>query len=761
MIEINENLMAVFDSMSSGIEIYNQNGLMMYCNDADLEIYGIPFKDIFLDKKLRLFDNVNIPANLIPAIIRGENIAFRGKYSFDIVKKNNYFDTTKNGSVYFEIKCKSIVSSSSERLGFIVETVDVTAEELAKKEIKHKDQKLNMLINATGLVAWEFDCETREFKSLNNSWFLSSSDKNVTFEDYLKFVPDAHKYKFEALRDIMYGRQDVSFSKDGVFLNPVSGKEMFITFAGQVLDRAADGRVLSYIGYTHDFSQKKLMFNEIQEANKKLELQNKTNSLILNNIDSGLVFINKNRKIEWTNLHHFNRLINNFQIRNYEVGGNCIFNVNGFCTIVDDICSPEAFIERHKNIRRECHYAGDSVASISHFPLKNSISNELEGVLIKIDDITEQRNNHRRLIESQNQTANTNKILHEIINNMPAVLFIKDVKNDFRFKLVNDLFCSSIGLKVSDVIGHSENELFYASLVKKYRMEDNEAICTQKPVSFENTVVAADGSKSVWNGVKVYIKLLSGDEYIIGLSMDVTSLKKAYRDLDFARVKAIESDKLKSSIIANLSHEIRTPLNAIGGFSELLFSEPVSDEDKNEFVNIIQTNIDSLLKIVDNLLKISIMESGSLESEFENFDLSIMFTEIYTMFKPKFEGSSIEFIMDNPYISFNVTMDKSRVLQVISNFLTNSIKYTKSGYIKMGFYSENNGINFYVEDTGIGIKKEAQYKIFQPFEKLNNFSHGSGLGLSICKAMVESLNGKIGFESEESKGSIFWAWLPL
>jgi len=222
--------------------------------------------------------------------------------------------------------------------------------------------------------------------------------------------------------------------------------------------------------------------------------------------------------------------------------------------------------------------------------------------------------------------------------------------------------------------------------------------------------------------------------------------------------KAEEANRLKSAFLANMSHEIRTPLNAIVGFSNLI-AHSESPEDTIEFCNIIETNNELLLQLVNDILDLSKIEADQLEFTFSNIDVSALFITLAQTFKsrPK-EGVTLEYsIPERPCYIYS---EKTRLTQVITNFLTNACKFTFEGCIKMGYEETGNGLRFYVSDTGKGIAKENVLHVFERFAKFDNFIQGTGLGLSICQTIVKRLNGEIGVESKEGKGSIFWFTIP-
>ena len=233
--------------------------------------------------------------------------------------------------------------------------------------------------------------------------------------------------------------------------------------------------------------------------------------------------------------------------------------------------------------------------------------------------------------------------------------------------------------------------------------------------------------------------------------------------------RAQESGQIKSMFLANMTHEIRTPINAIVGFAELLSSLPPSD-DRNEVIKIIKNNCDMLLRLVDDILTASSLESGSMKIKPVDVDFSRTFNELFESLRPRVQEIGVEFISDNPYPSFPINVDANRVSQVINNFVTNAVKNTTQGHIKLGYRSEartvdgqqHDGLYVYCEDTGSGIPVEAQDKIFERFFKVNDFIQGTGLGLSICKAFADASHGSIGVISDgQGHGSTFWLWIPL
>lgn len=257
--------------------------------------------------------------------------------------------------------------------------------------------------------------------------------------------------------------------------------------------------------------------------------------------------------------------------------------------------------------------------------------------------------------------------------------------------------------------------------------------------------------------------LLPGGGYkAAGLLLNIQAIKDREQELEEARLLA-EKAELKQSFLANMSHEIRTPLNAIVGFSNILaLDDGVSPEERLEYIGSINKNSDLLLKLINDILELSRIESGYMSFEYEKCFVSELVDSIY-MTHQMLIPEQLEFIKELDAVEVEVMVDKGRLTQVITNFLNNASKFTKTGYIKLGYryLSESDRVAIYVEDTGRGIELSEQKMIFSRFYKQDEFSQGAGLGLSICQVIVEKLRGKIELWSEPGKGSRFTVVLPV
>jgi signal transduction histidine kinase/ActR/RegA family two-component response regulator len=255
---------------------------------------------------------------------------------------------------------------------------------------------------------------------------------------------------------------------------------------------------------------------------------------------------------------------------------------------------------------------------------------------------------------------------------------------------------------------------------------------------------------------KNYKKLISSKE----------KLKETNKELEKAKIKAEESDQLKSAFLANMSHEIRTPMNGIMGFAELLKEANLSSEEQKDYIEIIEKSGTRLLNIINDIVDISKIEAGQMNVIFSETNIDEQLQYIQTFFKPETQDKGVLLLLKTP-LAENITIietDREKLYAILINLVKNAIKYTLKGIIEFGYEKKGDYIEFFVKDTGIGISKDRHQAIFERFIQADfndkMARQGAGLGLSIAKAYVELLGGKIWVESELGKGSVFHFTIP-
>lgn len=241
------------------------------------------------------------------------------------------------------------------------------------------------------------------------------------------------------------------------------------------------------------------------------------------------------------------------------------------------------------------------------------------------------------------------------------------------------------------------------------------------------------------------------DKYLLCMCRDISLQVET-------RKKVAESERLKAAFLANMSHEIRTPLNAIVGFSKLII-ESDSEKEKQQYADILEKNTEVLLNLFNDILDLSALEADSLEFEIRPVKAVDICLQLYEQYRSKTQNE-VKLILDPVDTFIYVSGDWNRIMQIVTNLLSNAIKFTHSGEIHYGFSRKENIVEFYVKDTGIGISPHKAAKIFERFGKINDFVQGTGLGLALCRMMVEKMGGRIWLRSVVGEGSKFYFTLP-
>lgn len=374
------------------------------------------------------------------------------------------------------------------------------------------------------------------------------------------------------------------------------------------------------------------------------------------------------------------------------------------------------------------------------------------GEIITIfDDITQNVTSKEELQESEHRY----KVLADATN---EAIFISEKGICIE---TNKTACEMFRYKYNEIIGLFGTE-FIADESKEL-VKNNMLSGYEKP--YEAIAIRSNGEKfpAMFHGRMFEYK---GKKTRLTTCRDLTKQKQYENELIRAKVQAQESDRLKSAFLANMSHEIRTPMNGIIGFSEMLSHENISNAKRLQFSKIIIESSKQLLSIVNDILDISRIETGQIDILKEKVNINNLIFELFTFFSPKLKNTNISFF---PYKDLNdksstIITDEFKLKQILNNLINNAIKFTHEGYIKFGYKLKNNFIEFYVEDTGIGISKELYGKIFERFHQaeldINRHYGGTGLGLSISKKLVELLGGDIWVKSIPKKGSTFYFTIP-
>lgn len=347
----------------------------------------------------------------------------------------------------------------------------------------------------------------------------------------------------------------------------------------------------------------------------------------------------------------------------------------------------------------------------------------------------------------------------------PASIVITDNKGIIEY--VNPKFTEMTGFTADEVIGKTpgiqksglHSDQFYRKLWK--------TITGGKTWYGEFQNRKKDGS-IYWEKASISPLVKNDGEitHYISVKEDISERKKILHDLEVAKEKAEESDRLKSAFLANMSHEIRTPMNGILGFATLLKSGDCSMEKQREYIEVIEKCGNRMLNTINDLIDISKIEAGQMEVSLQDVNLNFLIGELFTFFKPQAADNGLEISYRTPMNDREAGLrtDREKLYAIFSNLIKNAIKYTKKGSVEFGYTTGKKEITCYVKDTGIGIAENRQKVIFNRFVQADltiaKPYEGAGLGLSITQAYVNMLGGRIRVDSEPGKGSVFFFTLP-
>lgn len=423
--------------------------------------------------------------------------------------------------------------------------------------------------------------------------------------------------------------------------------------------------------------------------------------------------------------------------------------------------------------------ADKSLDNLRHFEILFApimLEHAVIGISICAVDITDMQETSKELNRHQNELeeiiTNRNKKLKEseekfrkLSETSSAGIFIH---NGETFEYFNESIIKTTGFLESDLKAMAFIDLIYPddrAMVADYWTRRNAGEIM--PKSYECRIRKKDGG-FIWADISAKLMSINGKNALIGTAFEITERKIAEDLLIKAKEKAEESDRLKISFIQNMSHEIRTPLNSIVGFSHLLNQPNITPEKSNNFTDRIIKSSNQLLSVVNDILTISSLETGIEKTFIEFVPINYMMDELYHFYSPKTETREISIYLKKNLSDklSTIKTDKSKLYSILTNLINNAIKFTNKGFLEFGYELKNETLEFFVKDTGMGIRPELHEIIFERFRQVECIPNekyalsGLGLGLAISKAYVDLLGGKMWLESEVGYGTTFYFTLP-
>lgn len=814
-----EKYNAIFEQSPIAVEFYDNDGNLVNVNNGCLDLFGI--KDIKEIYGFKLFEDPNLTDNIKERLLNNENVRFEINFDFDKVKSLNLYNTTKSGVAILDISITRLFNEDFH-FGYILQIQDITIRknyehDLLASEIRYrrlfesaqdgiiildanngmivdvnpflidllgysKEQFLNKYIWEIGFLK-DIIYNKDKFLKLQENEYVRYKDlpletsegktikvefvSNVYLVDNTRVIQCnirdmtemAHERKLRILSNdiliILNSDLDLKEMIDKILY--IIKDTMNFSAIGFRLKKSDDYPYFSYYGFSDEFiflENSLVNRNICKDENGRPSLECTCGLVINGNKDKKNPLFTENGSI-WTN-HSFSCL---------------------GVKIEDDI---------RTNPRNRCIHEGYGSVAIIPIKTKNEIIGILqinekkinafsentiisfEGICLNIGNALMRKQSEDELLKAVENLRNSKDFAENLINT--ANVMVVGLDNNGRVNIFNRASEQLTGYDRNEIIGKNwfkdllilpKDELNFVHEVFDKLLNNDE-----NTSEFENSIITKHGEIKyiLWqnNEVRENGEIVG----IISFGLDITERKISEEKLIKAKERAEESDKLKLEFLGNMSHDLRTPMNAIIGFSDLLKSNNLNKNERNDYINTIIENGKFLMALIDDIIDISKIDAGALKVEKSDFELNKLFEDIRMTFFKQVKDKKIDIIL-NIDINKNIIVntDKYRLKQILTNLISNAIKFTKNGYIKFGYnLISNEQLIIYVEDTGIGIEKNYQKIIFNKFKQLDenkNKFKGAGLGLSISKSLIELLGFKeIKLISEVGKGSKFYFQTP-
>ncbi len=755
----------LFEKTNTGLLRTNKEGFFMQVNEKFCEIVGYSSMELL---KMH-FEEITHPDDLEYNVSVFEKILNQEIDEYSIEKRFIHKDKR-------EVWSKVSVTVIRDSRGFVdyllASAIDISKEKLAEIELKKSEEKYRFLAEKTSdLIIMRNSKGGIEYISPNVEELTG-----YTLEEYMKFGSFDNIHE----EDKLILKNNIEKIKEGVSeitteyrVKQKSGGFIWIQSRTKAI-RNDDGNVVSLLSTSSNINARKISSIKLKESEEMLRLSMESSGIAVweydlvtkitkrsNNHDQ--LYCDKKLDV-WTlelaiNATHPDD--KEYCIGVFEnaisAGGNNYFHIDF------RVVWPDGSIHWLSKYGEVVSRGDDGSANV------------LRGTVM---DVSDRKNSEEMIRESDEKLKLT-------IDNSPLGVGITDMEG----RLV------SSNKKFHNIVGYSQNELDGINISEITHPDDlNVNIGVLKKLTHESGF-KVEKRYVKKNGEIVYVKIHAGaihnseglPEYGLAFIEDITSRKKnenkiikqnhdyealnqelivTNEDLLISTEKAKEANKLKTEFLHNMSHEIRTPMNGIIGFSDLLCAEEGSGEKRKFYANIIKNSSNQLLRIIDDILEISTLETKQIKLNEEQFLLNDFIMELFSIFDIKSKEKKIPFYVKKELLDQQsvITSDKAKLHKILSNLLENSLKFTNAGFIEMGYYIEKNNIILYVKDTGIGIAEDNREKIFERFSQADTniaIKHGGlGLGLSIAKENTELLGGEITLKSEKGEGTTFFVSIP-
>lgn len=716
-----ENAEELLKLTSDTMILLDRNGICV-----DIAVYNV---DLWFLKEDRLLGK-NILRLLPPVTYRQVYPEFKKVLARREVSSRNY-ELAIGDTTYF-FKC--IMRPYEDMV--LCQYRDITERSQRKLKLEKTNRELNEIQKAALIGRWQYDSGKKSFCYTGHSGVMcTEEEQEILLEDYKTHIlPEDREVFGKWLTQNLQGDMEASIDYRIHFRKRV----FYIRLKTFSYEKQPDGNILleGYIQNITDIQQRRNDINLLTHA-----INNSTEDIFAAHEDGTLVFANR-RFREHHNIGVADDIseLNIYRIDTNTPGGNF-----------------------WQGLLHSLKKGEKSNGSVLYNPLPDHpevlamegsaywvTSDKGEAILWGFGrDITQR-------IKNEQQIKRFSQILDKTIENLPAGIVVKDIRSGFKYLYRNrESYNRNIPLK--EALGKDDFDFYPFDVAQEKRTQDIEIARTGVEKHWITEEHDQNGKSIFLDKRKMRIESDDFPPILLSIEWDITEMERMKRELLVAKEKAETSDQLKSAFLANMSHEIRTPLNAIVGFSDLLKDlGAFSSEEVQQFVETININCTLLLALINDILDLSRIESGTMDFQLSSYNLTFIMQQVYDSQRLSMP-QGVELRTDFPEgTGKDIVTDSVRLKQVVNNLINNARKFTAKGSITLGYSMEEPGYTtVFVEDTGAGISDEDQKHIFERFYKADSFTQGAGLGLSICQTIVERLHGTITVTSKLGRGTRF------
>ena len=735
--ETSGSLNILLDLMHAPIIIWDTSMIIKRFNHKFELLSGYDSDEVIGRKLNFLFPKERIAATLelLKNHLEAEHIEVA---EIDILTKDNHIKTVLwDSSHILDEDGKNIIATISQ---------DITNRRQSELALRKSESHLRTLVNTIPDLIWLKDTNG-VFLSCNPMFerFFGASEPDIigkTDYDFVDrkladFFRDNDQKALEAGKPTS-NEEWVTFADDGhrAFLD---------TIKSPIYD--SDGTVLGILGIGRDITERMLAGEKLQASEKRFRAIFDQAPVAIALLDTqGHPIISNLRLTKM--IGYSSDELAKMMFTEFTYPEDIDKDLNQFTDLI------AGKISGYNIEKRYIHKNGTLIWANLYTTTLNDSNGLIQEIIGMVEDITEKKKIHNEI-----------KFQADLINNVGQAVIATDLLGKVTYW--NNAAEKIYGWSSSEAIGQNIVDLTPARQSNEQAIDILKKLSSGKTWAGEFYVRRKDGSSFPALVTDTPILDSNGElTGIIGISSDITERKHAEMELIEAKEKAEESDRLKTAFLNNVSHEIRTPMNSIVGFSGFLNDPDLKPNKRQEFTDIIIKSSEHLLAIIDDIIRIASIESGQEKIQKNEININLICDLIKDQFSSKANEKNVtlSLIPGLTGDEADIITDATKLTQILTNLIGNALKFTHQGYINYGYKLKNSQLEFYVEDSGIGIPLDMQEKVFDRFRQIEttatrNFG-GSGLGLSISKAYVEILGGKMWLTSEMGKGSVFYFTIP-